>query len=388
MKRAERVEAWDQLKRIIPVEVNVFGEVPWDSYTLMQIADTTYGGYSGLEHAASHVDIVAPGFIGSDAQPSLYAHEIFHAWNVKRLRPADLVPYRYDREQPTTWLWMSEGITDYYADLALIRAGLVEEHGFFALTAGKMAEIALTVPFSVEDASLNTWIHPTDGTEYSYYPKGSLIGFLLDITIRDASGNKRSLDTVMRELYETTYAKGRGFTHDDFWGAVKRAANGKDFAEFERMYVDGRDPLPWVSALATAGLRMVPDSTPRIGVTTALDPEGAVRVMEVSPGSAAAAAGVQVGDALIKVGDVDVKDANFGVKLRAQYARPAHRLTAAHRHQARRRHVEPAGCARLRGGHAAAHRGSPGIPRGRARQERHPSRHNRSVAPSVTHTPQ
>ena len=315
-----RTEAWEQLKRIIPVQVNVFGEAPWDSYSLLQIADTTYGGYSGLEHGSSHVDIVGPGFVGSEAQPSLYAHEIFHAWNVKRLRPADLTPYRYDREQPTTWLWVSEGITDYYADLSLLRAGVVDQQGFYALTAGKMAEIAITVPFALEDASLNTWIHPTDGTGYSYYPKGSLVGFMLDIAIRDASGNKRSLDTVMRELYEGTYKKGRGFTHADFWGAVKRAANGKDFAEFERSYVDGRDPLPWVSTLATAGLRLVPDSTPRIGVTTSLDPSGAVRVMEVAPGSAAANAGVHVGDALIKVGDIDVKDADFGVKLRAQYA--------------------------------------------------------------------
>ncbi|MEO7456986.1 MAG: hypothetical protein ABIY52_12050 [Gemmatimonadaceae bacterium] len=315
-----RTEAWDQLKRIIPVESSVFGETPWDSYTLMQIADTTYGGYSGLEHSASHVDIVAPGFIGSDAQPSLYAHEIFHSWNVKRLRPADLVPYRYDREQPTTWLWVSEGITDYYADLAMMRAGIVDQAGFMALTAAKMAEIAATAPFAVEDASLNTWMHPTDGTEYSYYPKGSLLGFMLDIAIRDASDNKRSLDAVMRELYDATYKKGRGFTHDDFWGAVKRASNGKDYTEFERMFVDGRDPLPWVSTLASAGLRLVPDSTPRIGVSTALDPQGDVRVMEVTPGSAAASAGVLVGDALVKVGEVDVKDGDFGAKLRLQYA--------------------------------------------------------------------
>ncbi|MDQ2950748.1 MAG: hypothetical protein M3R54_00630, partial [Chloroflexota bacterium] len=110
-----RAQAWEQLKRIIPVEAQVFGEVPWDSYSLLQIADSSYGGYSGLEHSSSHVDIVAPAFIGSDFQPSLYAHEIFHAWNVKRLRPAELVPYDYDRPQPTPWLWVSEGITDYYA---------------------------------------------------------------------------------------------------------------------------------------------------------------------------------------------------------------------------------------------------------------------------------
>ena len=208
VKGEARAQAWDQLKRIVPVEFNVFGELPWDSYTLMQIVDTSYAGYSGLEHSNSHVDIVAPPFIGSDFQPSLYAHEIFHAWNVKRLRPADLTPYQYDRVQPTTWLWVSEGITDYYADLAEVRGGVVDQDGFFALTATKIGEYAATVPFALEDASLNTWIHPKDGTEYSYYPKGSLAGLMLDISIRDASENKRSLDTVMRELYETTYKKG------------------------------------------------------------------------------------------------------------------------------------------------------------------------------------
>ncbi|MEO8623586.1 MAG: hypothetical protein ABI625_21085, partial [bacterium] len=112
-----RATAWEQLKRVIPVEVNVFGEAPWANYTVMQIADSSSQGFSGLEHASSHVDIVSPQGIGTQFQPSLYAHEIFHSWNVKRLRPADMVPYHYDRPQPTTWLWVSEGITDYYADL-------------------------------------------------------------------------------------------------------------------------------------------------------------------------------------------------------------------------------------------------------------------------------
>ena len=317
---AARSAAWEQLKRIVPVEVSVFGEAPWDTYTLMQIMDSTYTGYSGLEHGSSHVDIVAPQFIGSDFQPSLYAHEIFHAWNVKRLRPAELTPYQYDRPQPTTWLWVSEGITDYYADLAEVRGGVVDAAGFYALTAGKIGEIAVTIPFALEDASVNTWMHPKDGTEYSYYPKGSLAGLMLDIEIRDASDNKRSLDTVMRELYETTYKKGKGFTHDEFWGAVRRAANGRAFDDFERMYVDGRDPYPWTTALRAMALRLVPDSAPRIGVTTGADPAGAIRVVEVAPGSTAAVAGVHAGDELLKVGDIQVADADFGVKLRVRYA--------------------------------------------------------------------
>ena len=315
-----RATAWEQLKRIIPVEVNVFGEAPWSNYTVMQIADSSTQGFSGLEHSSSHVDIVATAGLGADVLPSLYAHEIFHAWNVKRIRPADLMPYRYDRPQPTPWLWVSEGITDYYADLAEVRGGVVDAPGFYALTAAKIDEIARTVPFSLEDASLNTWIHPQDGTGYSYYPKGSLAGLMLDIVIRDGSGNKRSLDTVMRELYDSTYKKGRGFTHDDFWGSVSRAAGGRSMADFERQYIAGREAYPWPAMLKIAGMRMVPDSLPRIGVSTGVDPAGVVRVLEVDAGGAAAQAGVKVGDQMISVGSTPVNDANFGAKFRLEYA--------------------------------------------------------------------
>src|SRR6202165_2191837 len=96
-----RVAVWEALKRVIPAEVKVFNEVPWNTYSVLQITDSSYGGGSGLEHQNSHVDVLSPGMLGTPVLPSLYAHEIFHAWNVKRLRPADLWPYRYDEEQPT-----------------------------------------------------------------------------------------------------------------------------------------------------------------------------------------------------------------------------------------------------------------------------------------------
>lgn len=315
-----RATAWDQIRRVIPVEVNVFGEVPWRSYTVMQIADSSYQGASGLEHADSHVDVLTPLAIGSAFQPSLYAHEIFHAWNVKRLRPADMVPYHYDASQPTPWLWVSEGITDYYADLAEVRGGVIDAAGFYALTAGKIAEIENTVPFALEDASVSTWVHPTDGTSYSYYPKGSLAGLLLDIFIREASDNRSSLDAVMRELYQTTYKAGRGFTFTDFWGTVRRAANGRSFDDFYHRYVDGRDPYPWPDALRTVGLRIERDSAPRLGVSMGPDATGGIRVIEVAPGGAAATAGVLPNDVLLKVGDVDARDAGFGAKFRVAYA--------------------------------------------------------------------
>jgi predicted metalloprotease with PDZ domain len=321
---AMRATAWDQIKRAIPPEVLVFGEVPWDSYTIMHITDSSFAGMSGLEHANSHVDVTTPRGNGSDFQPSLFAHEIFHAWNVKRLRPADLVPYRYDRPQETGWLWVSEGITDYYADLAEVRGGIVDTKGFYALTTGKMAEIANAPPFALEDASLNAWIKVRDGTDALYYPKGSLAGFLLDIMIRDASDNRSSLDHVMRDLYVSTYKQGRGFTPDEWWGAVRRASNGKSYDEFHRRYIDGRDPYPWDEALKVIGLRMQSDSVPRMGISLRPEQDGGVRVMEIVPGSPAAGAGIKGGDVIVSVNERPAMDVFYAGGFGAMYgSKPA-----------------------------------------------------------------
>jgi len=317
-----RIAVWEALNRIIPAEVRVFGEVPWTTYNLLQLADPSYGGGSGLEHQNSHVDVVSPGLIGTPILPSLYAHEIFHAWNVKRLRPSDLWPYRYDQEQPTALLWISEGITDYYADLAEVRGGVIDAAGFYAATGDKISQVAALPPTALEDASLSTWIHPRDGTEYIYYPKGSLAGFLLDIIIRDASDNRRSLDDVMRELYNADYKNNRGFTSEEWWSAVTRAANGKSFTDFYAHYVDGRDPYPWDAVLPLAGMRLVRDSLnePRMGIGSVQDSSG-LHVTEIVPGSSAEIAGVQPGDILLAVGGIGADDPTWAAKFRAKYAR-------------------------------------------------------------------
>src|SRR5688500_3783026 len=201
---------------------------------------------------------------------SLYAHEVFHAWNVKRLRPAELVPYRYDRPQPTTLLWVSEGVTDYYADLSLVRGQLSGPEGFYDATTTKIQSVDALPPIALEDASLSTWIHPVGGSADIYYNKGSLAGLLLDIMIRDASDNRRSLDDVMRDLYTTTARRRTGFTAAQVWAAASRAAGGKSFDDFNRQYIDGREPYPWATILPLAGMRLAADSilTPQLGVTT------------------------------------------------------------------------------------------------------------------------
>jgi predicted metalloprotease with PDZ domain len=317
-----RAMAWDWLRKMIPPQVAVFKETPFRTYTVMQIADSSYGGASGLEHQNSHIDIVTPFAIGNPFLASLYAHEIFHAWNVKRMRPAELWPYRYDDEAPTPLLWVSEGITDYYADLSLVRGGLIDSVGFFAVTAGKIGEVSELRPVALEDASLSTWVHPTDGTGYIYYPKGSLAGFLLDIMIRDASDNRRSLDDVMAQVYAESYKRGRGFTNADWWRVVSQAAGGKSFADFAERYIDGREPFPWETTLALAGMRLVNDTIrePRLGISNVPGETGGVVVSAVDPTGAAGEAGVREGDVLISIGNITVEDQTFGPKFRQQFA--------------------------------------------------------------------
>ncbi len=317
-----RSQTQDEIGKMIPAETAVFGETPWPHYTVMMVFDSAFGGGSALEHTNSHLGIYNPGFIGTPILASITAHEIFHAWNVKRLRPADMVPYRYDRSEPTVWLWVSEGITDYYADLAILRGGIINDQQFLNVTGEKVLKVANAPPTALEDASLTTWIHPTDGSEYLYYPKGSLAGFALDIMIRDASDNQRSLDTVMRELYRTTYKAGRGFTSADWWGAVSRAAGGKSFAEFNAKCVDGREPYPWAQLLPLAGLRVATDTIreARLGISASQDSTGAVVIRQVMPGGAAEEAGVKPGDVLVAIGDIPINDADFGTKFRERFA--------------------------------------------------------------------
>ncbi len=315
-----RAALWKHHQQMIPPQIAVFGETPWTTYTTLIVIDSLAGG-SALEHANSHLGIYPPELIGTILLPSVTSHEIFHAWNVKRLRPAEMVPYDYSRPQPTTLLWVSEGVTDYYADVALVRGGIVDSAGFFALTSGKIAQVNTTAPVALEDASLSSWVQPTDGTGYVYYPKGSLAGFMLDILIRDASDNRASLDGVLKELYGSTYKRGKGFSESDWWAAVQRAANGKSFTQFTERYIDGREEFPWDSILPLAGMRFRGDTVrePRIGINAALDSAG-MRVGGVVDGGMAGMAGVQIGDILLSVGDVTVVDASYGAAYRARYA--------------------------------------------------------------------
>lgn len=322
-QRMTRMLGW--LAKLAVTHAAVFHDMPWTTYTVLQIADAHPNG-GGLEHQDSQVDEITPTALDLPRLSGLYSHEMFHAWNVKRLRPADMVPYRYDDAQPTGWLWVSEGITDYYSDLDVLRSGISDSLAFFDATAEKISIVTGAPPHALADASLRAWISPLDGSNGLYYPKGSLAGFMLDILIRDASDDHHSLDDVMRTLYATTYKQGRGFTADEWWGAVAAAARpgmpAVAFADVRRRYIEGRDPYPWAAILPLAGLRVTADSTKivQIGIGGAADSSGAVRVSFVAPMSSAATAGILPGDRVDQLADIPMHGDSSLASFRRRYA--------------------------------------------------------------------
>lgn len=312
-----RAVLWDVLRRGVPPLVDVFGELPWARYTVLQVVDSGFPGMSALEHSESELAIVGAEYLDAPFVQAIHLHELVHAWNVKRLRPAELFPYRYDAPQLTPWLWVSEGVTDYYADLALVRSGLTDESTFLATVLGKIDGVEQRPTTALEDASLQAWLGMSDGTADLYYDKGSLAGLALDIVIRDASDNARSLDDVMRELWTASWKKGRGFTYDDFWNAATRAAGGKSLRDFERRYIDGRERYAWEEWLPRAGWQIVTDSLtePRLGALLRADP-GGVRVAAVDPGGAGARAGLKLDDVITAIGGRPTLDPEFGERWR------------------------------------------------------------------------
>ena len=163
---------------------------------------------------------------------------------------------------------------------------------------------------------------PTFIPEDYYYDKGALLGLLLDIRIRDATANRHSLDDVMAQLYREHYLHGSGFSTEDFLSYVGEHVGDEVARAFYRDYVDGREPLPFQQALALAAMRYEADSIvePFLGVAVTPLQDGDLRVSTVQPGSAAARAGLQPGDILISVGDVELEDQNWGGEFRRLYS--------------------------------------------------------------------
>ena len=305
------------IERMAPVQNRLMGGPPYDVYTVFfMIVDpgVPFGG--GLEHASSQFDVLprqafalAGGQLGDFVVP-LLSHEFFHLWNVKRIRPAELWPYDYHAEQYTPLLWWSEGVTDYYADLTNLRAGLWTEDRFLENVGENMQSVyGAPEPWSAEDGSVATWIQEVYvNSSQLYYPEGSLLGFLLDVSIRDATDNAKSLDDVTRALFTRFYRAGKGFTTTDLLGLLAETGM-PDVQGFYQRYINGRDDLPYQGVLSKAGLAVRHDTTTDfvLGGTLSLNPQGEIVVERVAPEGSARTAGLRAGDVLLKMDDIDVR---------------------------------------------------------------------------------
>jgi len=318
------------LEKIARTENALLGGPPYDRYTVFFNVirePVNFGG--GLEHAASQFDIMPQGAFADaagtfgDFMVPLMAHEYFHLFNVKRIRPAEMWPYDYHAEQFTPLLWWSEGVTDYYADLANLRSGLWTTERFLGNATQNMQQVeSAPEPWSEEDGSVATWINEVFvNSSQLYYPKGSLTGLLLDVSLRDASDNRHGLDDVMRALYTRFYQKQKGFTTQDLLGLL-RECGLPDVDAFYQRYINGREPLPYESVLAKAGIAVARRTTsnPFLGVNAQPDETGKLVVQSVVPGSAADVAGLQPGDVLLKVGEIEThSDGDWGARYRERY---------------------------------------------------------------------
>jgi len=262
---AERMRA--DVQKIVETAANLMGDLPYRDYTFILHLRSTGGG--GLEHLNSTALIFRRfGFrpeAGYHSFLRLVAHEYFHLWNVKRIRPDALGPFDYTGENYTKLLWVAEGLTSYYENILPRRAGLISDKEFlkdFATDIQNLQNVPGRNVMSVEEASFDAWIkfyRPDENSvnsQVSYYDKGAILGLLLDLQIRKLSGGAHSLDDVIRYLYNDFFKKNRNYTPADFQQACELQA-GQSLDNFFRRYVRGREELDYNDALAGVGLRLV-----------------------------------------------------------------------------------------------------------------------------------
>ena len=297
----EKIE--DELKRICEYEVALMGGAPYDHYVFLLHIGQGFGG-GGMEHAnATAISVPSDEYLAGVA-----AHEFFHLWNVKRIRPATLEPVDFTKEQYTRALWFAEGVTSTYGAYTLERSGIWSKERFYADLGDQITELESRAADhwqSAEESSLDAWLekYPLyNGPDYSvsYYTKGQVLGDLLDILIRDRTNNAKSLDDVFRAM-NADFAKQGRFYRDslDVRLEAEKVAGGS-FEQFFRDYVAHADALPYAQVLGLAGLTLQTSEHKRaaLGFAATRDASGAMTVRTVDADSPAAAAGLRQGDLL------------------------------------------------------------------------------------------
>jgi predicted metalloprotease with PDZ domain len=327
----DRARMAADLKAMVTAATQLIGHVPYKHYTFLMMGR----GGGGIEHAnSSSNQFDGTSLTTSDGYErwlSFICHEYFHNFNVKRIHPLALGPFDYDQENLTNMLWVSEGLSVYYEDLVLVRAGLMTKDQYLA----KMARAIGTFENSsgrhyqsATESSWNTWnsssgVGGDRNTTISYYNNGAMLGAMLDLKIRQSSANRRSLDDVMRGMYEKYYVqKKRGFTDDEFRAECESVAGTKLDELFS--YASTSREVNYAKYFALAGLKLkaISEVAPggSIGLNTHTEqipanemPSGrggrglgaapALRliVTDTAAESPAARAGLQPGDRIIDV---------------------------------------------------------------------------------------
>jgi predicted metalloprotease with PDZ domain len=331
------------LTKIAEATYAIFGgddEVPFSDYTY--ILHLRPGGRGGLEHRNSTVIGVDPWAFGEPAAYRRFlntaAHEFFHAWNVKRIRPGVLGPFAYEREVHTSMLWFSEGFTSYYAWLILARAGLASEAEAMEALGEQIKKLQDSPGrklMTVEQASWETWLRPEDaGNSYvDYYNKGLLIALALDLELRRISGGQRSLDTVMRDLYARWKASGAGISPvelEQIFVAAGGAA-GAEISELFRKYVHGFDEIEYGRHLRLAGYKLDPvqDRGGDLEVVFADSDDGrGARIELVRQGGPGDKGGLANGDVLVAIDGLKITNAAEAKRqIRAMAGGSRHQVT-------------------------------------------------------------
>jgi predicted metalloprotease with PDZ domain len=331
------------IERIVKAETSMWGAPEFDSYTFLVHFAADGKSSDGMEHLTS-TQVIMPGAL---ADPGIYeqtldaiSHEFFHVWNVKRLRPIELGPWDFTRPANTRGLWIAEGITNYYGHLMQRRAGLWNDAELWTRLLQQITEIenapgsrlmsaeesSLSAPF-IDDAPHAQQTNLAY-TSISYYPKGEILGIVLDLLIRGRTGGKASLDEVMRRMYEefylkspnaTYYLRGRGYKNEDFERVASEVA-GADMSDFFRRYVRGVESPPYEEAFAQVGLRFVrePQQPVSVGVSADENDLNNFKLVRVRPGSPASDAGLEAGDVINTIGGTRLTPTNL-LKILGRY---------------------------------------------------------------------
>src|SRR5947208_4109971 len=300
--RKKQIE--EELKRICEYEIKLMEGAPFDHYTFILHIGRGAGG-GGMEHSYS----TAIGVPSDEYLAGVAAHEFFHLWNVKRIRPATLEPVDYTKEQYTRALWFAEGVTNTYGSYTLVRSGIWSKDRFYEDLGQQITELeshSANRWQSAEQSSLDAWLekyqlYNQPDYSVSYYTKGQVLGDLLDILIRDRTNNAKSLDDVLRAMNRDFAKQGKLYRDSlDVRLEAEKVAGGS-FEDFFEKYVAGTEPFPYEQILGLAGLalRTTEHRRAALGVTAEPGAGGSLVVKSVESDALAAPAGLHVGDVIL-----------------------------------------------------------------------------------------